>query len=151
MFPGNISAIKSPGDGTKFDITAQDVRQANDETMGQQNQLALNMRDKSVERKNTAGTAVTSNGVQVKDIQKELQKARKTLREKEKEMVKMRAEVNTWRKESQEKAKNDNQMNKDQEGYVKSLKDKLREVKLECKRKEDKVIEHTSKQSKLEE
>lgn len=34
-------------------------------------------------------------------------------------MVKMRAEVNTWRKESQEKAKNDNQMNKDQEGYVK--------------------------------
>ena len=103
------------------------------------------MRDKSVERKNTAGTAVTSNGVQVKDIQKELQKARKTLREKEKEMVKMRAEVNTWRKESQEKAKNDNQMNKDQEGYVKSLKDKLREVKLECKRKEDKVIEHTSK------
>jgi len=37
--------------------------------MGNANQLALNMRDKSVERK----TAIlTSNGVQVKDVQKEL-------------------------------------------------------------------------------
>lgn len=36
-------------------------------------------------------------------------------------------------------------MSKDQEGYMKTLKDKLRETKIECKRKEEKVLEVNSK------
>jgi hypothetical protein len=60
----------------------------NQDGLGHQNPLGL--RDKSVERKSMA-----QGPGQVKDVHKELQRARKQLREKEKDMVKLRAEVNS--------------------------------------------------------
>ena len=56
-------------------------------------------RDKSVEKKHPLATGATPG----KDLQKELQRCRKMLREKEKDTVKMRAELNQLKKESQEK------------------------------------------------
>jgi hypothetical protein len=57
-------------------------------------------RDKSVEKKHPlAGGAAPQGGTQ-KDVTKELARAKKQLREKEKEMVKMRQEVTQIRRES---------------------------------------------------
>lgn len=42
-------------------------------------------------------------------MQRDLQKAKKVVREKEKEIMKLKNEINHIRRESQEKLKNDNQ------------------------------------------
>lgn len=59
-------------------------------------------RDKSADRKQAAAPPV---GTVSKDLQRELQRARKTLREKEKELLKTKNEVVSLRKEHAEKAK----------------------------------------------
>lgn len=66
-------------------------------------------RDKSAERKSGAGTIGQHYGAanNSKDIQKDLQKARKAVREKDKEIIKLKSEINHIRRESQEKLKNE--------------------------------------------
>ena len=66
-------------------------------------------------------------------------------------MVKLRADVNAAKRENVDKARNDSQQNKDSEVYLKTLKDKLRESKNDNKRKDDKLLEGTSKAVRLEE
>jgi hypothetical protein len=74
-------------------------------------------RDKSSEKRSgplpggqQAGAAGSS-----KEVQRDLQRARKAVREKDKEIIKLKSEINHIRRESQEKLKNESQHNKDSE------------------------------------
>jgi hypothetical protein len=58
-----------------------------------------------------------------KDWQKEFQKAKKALQFKEKEILKMRAEVQKMQKETSDKATKELQLNRDTESQVKTIKD----------------------------
>eukprot|EP00356_Strombidium_inclinatum_P013676 CAMPEP_0170489990 /NCGR_PEP_ID=MMETSP0208-20121228/8277_1 /TAXON_ID=197538 /ORGANISM="Strombidium inclinatum, Strain S3" /LENGTH=71 /DNA_ID=CAMNT_0010765179 /DNA_START=76 /DNA_END=291 /DNA_ORIENTATION=- len=59
---------------------------------------ASNLRDKSIEKKQAQGQR-----------DKELMRTRKTLREREKELVKLKQEIVQIKKDSQEKQRTDNQ------------------------------------------
>lgn len=85
-----------------------------------------------------------------KDWQKEFQKAKKALQFKEKEILKMRAEVQKMQKETTEKTNKELQVNKDVESQVKSLKDQLRSKTVEIKRKEERLTEQDSRLKRLE-
>jgi hypothetical protein len=65
-------------------------------------------REKSGERKGAGGGQYTSGG-NTKEIQRDLQRARKAVREKEKEIMKLKTEINHIRRESQEKLKSESQ------------------------------------------
>jgi hypothetical protein len=74
-------------------------------------------RDKSAERKNGVGAMgpLPGQAGSGKEVQRDLQRARKAVREKEKEITKLKAEITHMRRESQEKLKSETQQNKDSE------------------------------------
>lgn len=76
---------------------------------------------------------------------------RKMLREKEKDTVKMRAELGQLKKECQEKQKSELVHNRDAETQLKTLKEKLKDQKSEVKRREEKLGDSESRIRKLEE
>ena len=75
-------------------------------------------RDKSSEKRSgplPAGQQAAAAAGSSKEVQRDLQRARKAVREKEKEILKLKSEINHIRRESQEKLKNESQHNKDSE------------------------------------
>lgn len=66
-------------------------------------------REKSGERKGAGGGQYTGGAGSTKEIQRDLQRARKAVREKEKEIMKLKTEINHIRRESQEKLKSESQ------------------------------------------
>ena len=70
---------------------------------------SMHGRDKSAERKSGAAASGQHPGAagNAKEVQRDLQRARKAVREKEKEILKLKTEINHIRRESQEKLKSE--------------------------------------------
>lgn len=85
-----------------------------------------------------------------KDLQRELQRAKKTLKEKDKDLLKMKTEVSQLRKEIEKAKSNEQAQNKDVETQIKALKDKLLLQKGEARRKDEKISEVETQKKKLE-
>lgn len=98
-----------------------------------------------------AGNQYPGAAANTKEIQRDLQRARKAVREKDKEILKLKTEINHIRRESQEKLKSESQHNKDSESQVKQLREKQRDLKMDLKRRDDKLSEAELKAKRLEE
>lgn len=130
----SLAAVKAQ-DSQHFDSAPSDIQVASSSSAWTQSHQG---RDKSVDKKHGLGQ---TGPAPTKDYQKELNRARRQLRDKEKELAKLKAENGQIKRESQEKLKNESQVSKDVETTVKTLRDRMKDQKGELKRREDRLAE----------
>ena len=92
----SLAAVKAQ-DSQHFDSAPSDIQVASSSSAWTQNHQG---RDKSVDKKQSTTQAGSVPSKETKDYQKENNKTRKQLREKEKELAKVKAEVTQMKRES---------------------------------------------------